>query len=163
MNVQKKCRRIESFAEILKSELPSLALIKRRFGEDFIQAYIEGWIINLREFVNVGKKMTDEQTQETAMLIVQEYYNLNISDINFIFKNAKLGRYGKIYDRLDGQLILEWFDKHFAQRCTEAANISMNEYDNSDNHERSSRQIEIKNLITKSKVEYEKTKFRNIT
>ena len=71
--------------------------------------------------------MTDVQTQETAMLIVDSFHALTIADINLIFKNAKMGKYGKIYDRLDGQLILSWFDKHFNERCAAAAEISIRE------------------------------------
>ena len=128
--IQKQCNSIDTVNGILKAELPTIVSIKRKFGIDFIQAYIEGWIVNIREFINVGKKMTDQQTQETAMLIVNEYYNLNLADINYIFKNAKLGRYGKYYDRLDGQVILSWFDEHFRNRCMVAADESVREADN---------------------------------
>lgn len=71
--------------------------------------------------------MTDEQTSETALLIAETYPSLNIADINLIFRNAKLGRYGKIYDRLDGQIILEWFDRYFDERCNAAAEQSIQE------------------------------------
>lgn len=83
-------------------------------------------------FINVGKAMTDEQTFETAMLVVQEFPNLNIADINLIFKNAKMGRYGKQYDRLDGQLILQWFELYFDERCEEAAENSIREAESMD-------------------------------
>ncbi len=73
--------------------------------------------------------MNDVQTIETAYLIVETYYSINIADINLIFKRAKLGRYGTTYDRLDGQVILSWFEKHFNERCESAANMSMRESD----------------------------------
>jgi hypothetical protein len=161
----KRCRKINTVAEILKSDLPTVASIKKTYGEDFIQAYIEGWIVNLREFVNVGKKMTDEQTSETSILVVDEYYNLNLADINFIFKNAKIGNYGQIYGRLDGQIILTWFDDHFNKRCSVAADESIQESEKykGDDFERTSKQIAIKELTDKAKVVIEKYKFNNIT
>lgn len=125
--IQNNCSNIDTIEKSLKSNLPTISLIKKEFGSDFIQAYIEGWIVNIREFVNVGKKMTDIQTQETASIIVREYYNLNISDINLIFRNAKLGLYGKIYDRLDGMIILDWFEQFFNKRCSIAAEQSIQE------------------------------------
>jgi hypothetical protein len=145
--------------------MPSIVSIKKNFGEDFIQAYIEGWIINVREFINVGKKMTDEQTQETAMLIVDEYYNLNLADINFIFKNAKLGKYGKYYDRLDGQIILSWFEEHLNNRCIAAADESIREADSfkSDSFERTSGTIKLSNFVKNMNAQYEKKNFKNIT
>jgi hypothetical protein len=127
--VQKQLREIDNVSAALDAGTPSLVKIKKTFGEDFTQAYIEGWIVNLREFLNLGRKMTDEQTQETAMMIVDEYYNLTIADINIIFKRAKLGRWGQIYDRLDGQVILSWFDKYFQERCRTAADKSVLEAD----------------------------------
>lgn len=123
------CRYMNDCPAVLNSNLPTLGEINRRFGFDFTQAYIEGWIINLREFINVGKKMTDQQTQDTAILILDNYSSLKISDINLIFKRAKLGKFGGLYDRLDGQLILSWFEQYFNERCEAAANISMREAD----------------------------------
>jgi hypothetical protein len=127
--IQKQLRKIDNVSAALQAGTPSIAKIKKTYGEDFIQAYIEGWIVNLREFLNIGRKMTDEQTQETAMMIVDEYYNLTIADINIIFKRAKLGQWGQIYDRLDGQIILSWFDKYFQERCRVAADESISEAD----------------------------------
>jgi hypothetical protein len=127
--VQKQLRKIDSIALAIQSNTPSLALVSKKFGYDFTQAYIEGWIVNLRDFLNVGKKMTDQQTQETAMIILDEFYNITIADINLIFKKAKLGHWGQIYDRLDGQVILSWFDKYFNQRCMAAADMSVMEAD----------------------------------
>lgn len=141
--------------------MPSIVSLKMNFGTDFIQAYIEGWVVNIREFINVGKKMTDEQTQETAMLIVDEYYNLNLADINFIFKNAKLGKYGKYYDRLDGQIILSWFEEHFNNRCMVAADESILEADKfkNDPFERTCGTIALNTFTKKIETIIEKSKF----
>ena len=164
LKVNRICRKVDSIPEILKSDLPSLAQIKKRFDSDFVQAYIEGWIVNIREFINVGKKMTDEQTEETAMFIVDEYYNLNLADISYIFKNAKIGKYGKIYDRLDGQIILSWFEEHFSKRCSAAADASIMEAENykDDPFQRTSGTIKIQNFIKQIEVNNEKKKFNNI-
>ncbi|MDD4971921.1 MAG: hypothetical protein PHT07_21045 [Paludibacter sp.] len=151
--VNKLCRKIDDYPAILEAKLPTLASVKKRYGFDFIQAYIEGWIVNLREFINVGKKMTDLQCQETAMLIIEEYPSLTIADINLIFKKAKLGKYGSMYDRLDGQMILSWFEKHFDERCAAAANLSMREADRFKKYLRTESFEQITNL-------YEKKKFK---
>jgi hypothetical protein len=127
--IQKQLRKIDNIPAAIEIKTPSIASISKKFGEDFTQAYIEGWIVNLRDFLNVGKKMTDQQTQETAIMIVDEYYNLTIADINIIFKRAKLGQWGQIYDRMDGQIILSWFYKYFQERCKAAADKSILEAD----------------------------------
>jgi len=127
--VQRRFDNHNSPLACLNSKTSTIGEIKRSFGTDFIEAYIEGWIINLRMFLSVGKAMTDDQTHETAMMIVSMHPNLNIADINLIFKNIKSGRAGKIYDRLDGNVLLEIFDKYFDERCEEAAQQSMREAD----------------------------------
>lgn len=127
--VNKICRKINDYSAVLSSGLPTIGSIKKIYGYDFTQAYIEGWIVNLRDFINVGKKMNDNQCYETAYLILETYPFLSIADINLIFKKAKLGKYGSMYDRLDGQMILSWFELHFSERCEAASNLSMREAD----------------------------------
>lgn len=126
---QRKLATCNNELACIDSRTPSIIEIKKAFGQDCIQAYIESWIVNLRLFFNVGRAMTDDQTFETAMLIVDTFPQLNIADINLIFKNAKLGRWGKIYDRLDGNIILEWFERYFDDRCEAAAERSVREAD----------------------------------
>lgn len=122
-----KCRTVNSYVDVFKCGMPSLWDVEKAYGYEFLQAYIEGWIVNLREFVNIGKKMTDSQTFETAMIILQDYKFLTIADINLIFKRAKSGYFGALYDRLDGQIILGWFHKYFSERCDAAEEESIND------------------------------------
>ena len=125
--VQKKCRRVATLQQAISMDMPSLAIINKQFGDDFIQAYIEGWIVNLREFLNIGRKMTDAQTQDTAILIIDQFYNITIADVDLIFKKVKLGHFGQIYDRLDGQVILSWFNDYYGKRCDAFAEKSIQE------------------------------------
>ena len=125
--VQVACRAVNSYPAVFSANTPALIEIEQAYGYDCLQAYLEGWLVNLREFVNVGKKMTDAQTFETAMIILQDYKSLTIADINLLFKRAKSGYYGNLYDRLDGQIILGWFRRYFSERCGAAEEESINE------------------------------------
>lgn len=144
--VQVACRSINSYPAVFSSNTPALIDIEKAYGYDCLQAYLEGWIVNLREFVNVGKRMTDTQTFETAMIILQDYKCLTIADINLLFKRAKSGYYGNLYDRLDGQIILGWFRRYFAERCNAAEEESISEASRykSDPYERTSGRIDAK-------------------
>jgi hypothetical protein len=122
-----KCTSINSHLAACDSNLPTLGQIKKATGSETAQAYIEMWIINLLNFVNVGKTMNDDQVFETAMMILAEYPFLNIADINLVFKMAKLGKMGQFYDRLDGQVILSWFETYLSQRSAASAERSINE------------------------------------
>ena len=125
--VIRNCRHINTTIAAIDSGFPSLALLKRNIGEDSVQAYIEMWIINLLCFVNIGKSMSDTQVFETSSFIIYEYSSMNISDVNLVFKMGKMGKFGKIYDRIDGQIIISWFEEYFKSRCSDAANRSINE------------------------------------
>ena len=67
--VQVACRAVNSYSAVFSANTPALIEIEQAYGYDCLRAYLEGWLVTLREFVNVGKKMTDAQTCETAMII----------------------------------------------------------------------------------------------
>lgn len=153
-NVQKSLKKINDIPAALEARTPSIATINKKFGEDFIQAYIEGWIVNLCDFVNIGKRMSDSQVHETAIMIVDEYYNLTIADINLIFKKAKLGHFGQFYDRLDGQVILLWFGRYFSERCRSSADKSIREADSLKNYDNKRFSEGIKEKEHKLKIQF---------
>ena len=113
----------------IDTQAPTIKQVEMAYGYDFVQAYIESWIVNLRMFFNVGRAMTDAQTFETAMLIVDTFPCLNMADINLVFKKAKSGYFGQIYDRIDGNVIMGWFHRYFDERCERAAERSQREAD----------------------------------
>lgn len=142
-------RKVSTELACIDSKSPTIMDVERAFGPDVVQAYIESWIVNLRLFFNVGKGMNDTQTMETAMLIVDAFPHLNIADINLVCKRAKQGYYGQIYDRLDGNVIIGWFNRYFDDRCERAA-------------ERSQREAEQFNMNIKDTPERIEKEIRNI-
>lgn len=104
-----------------------MGTVKKVYGDDFAQAYIETWIVNISEFVNIGKNMNENQIYETAQMILDSYPYFTLADINLIFKKAKKGDFGQIYDRLDGQIIFSWFTKYDQLRCSEAEEQSISQ------------------------------------
>ena len=65
-------------------------------------------ILDLQKFFNTKIKLDEDQILDLSEMIVAEYLHLSIFDLAFCFKQGKLGRYGKIYDRLDGGILLGW-------------------------------------------------------
>ena len=60
--------------------------------------------------------MNDIQMAQTADLILEEYYYLNIEDFKLCFNMAKSGKFGKVYDRIDGQVIMDWLSTYLNMR-----------------------------------------------
>lgn len=125
-----KCLRLFSKtntpALAIKSQAPTLASIRKNYSEDFMIAYIAVWIVNLNDFVNANRKMNPEQMEETAFMIYQEYYYMNLADINLVFRKIKKGEFGQLFAELDGVKILGWFEKYNNERMSIAAENEMN-------------------------------------
>ncbi len=62
-------------------------------------------LIQFQNFYNCKSKMEKVQLEETAYMIVQNFRHLNYYDIGMCLKQAKL--HTKVYDRIDGGMILE--------------------------------------------------------
>lgn len=128
-----KCLRVfqkeNTPALTLKSTAPTLASIRREYSEDFQIAYVSVWIVNLNDFVNALRKMSPEQIEETATIIVQEYPYLNLADINLVFRRIKKGEFGQLFAEIDGMKVLSWFEQYARERMRTAADISMSQAD----------------------------------
>ena len=62
--------------------------------------------IKFQDFYNCKTKMSKEQLEETAYIIVNEHRGINFIDVAMCLKLAKTKE--KIYDRIDGGMILGW-------------------------------------------------------
>lgn len=70
-------------------------------------------IIDLMGFFNVKYSMDKDMIEDVVEMLITEYRNLTIFDVALCFREVKVGRYGKIYDRLDGGMIMEFFIKYY--------------------------------------------------
>ena len=74
--------------------------------------------------------MKDSQIDQTAEMIIDEFPSMKIADILFLFKKAKNGEFGQIYEGLDGLKILTWFRQVWNERLDVAEFQSDNEHIN---------------------------------
>jgi len=72
--------------------------------------------------------MSDIQAAMTVDLIIEEYPYLKLDDLKLCFKNAMKMKYGNIYNRIDGQVIMSWFRAYNKERCAVADNQSWNNH-----------------------------------
>lgn len=76
----------------------------------------------VRDFFNVGKNLTNSQITITAELIMLQYWHLKIEDIKYCFRQAMMRE--KLFDRLDGNIILGWLEQYSCERAEVAATLS---------------------------------------
>jgi len=96
----------------------SLAKLRKEYDEPTVLAYLNSWILNFNDFVSGkdDKQMTEFQIEETALLIIDNYYYFTIPDIYLVFSNLKKGKYGKVFGELNGVLILRAFSSYSTER-----------------------------------------------
>jgi len=111
--------------EAMNSPNPEIAKIKKSNGMDAALAILAEIIRNGLKFFNVGKGMDAEQVLLTAGLILEDYYFLKPDDIAVVFRLAGKGRFGRIYDRIDSAIILEWVGEYCHDRFSEGANMTL--------------------------------------
>ena len=116
--------RPKNIQETFNGSSPSLATLKK-YQSEMVAALILCKIIKqTASFFNVGGAINDQQIQETAVLIMDTYHFLNITDFVLCFKMAKQGKFGKLFDRLDGAIVLGWLEEYNELRLIEAQNNS---------------------------------------
>jgi|TARA_R110000751_G_scaffold78796_1_gene159014 hypothetical protein len=108
-------------------------------------------LIQFQNFYGCKSKMEKTQLEEVSYLIIQQFRHLNYYDLAMCLKLAKLNE--KIYDRIDGGMILEWLTKYEKQRtdmivCEREKQKAQNNAEWSGLGERSS-EISIKDFFKK--------------
>jgi hypothetical protein len=83
--------------------------ILKAFGEHLTVRAYSGAIIMSTEFFNTGHQMSEMQAIQTASLLIEQYPVETFEDLLLCMKNAKIGKYGKVFNRVDGLIIFEWF------------------------------------------------------
>lgn len=116
---------VKTVEQALETKTPSLGQMIVKYGVEKVEPYIKVWLINLNETLNLKRPLKEHQIDECAYLIVDGYRNITIADINIIFKRAKMGEYGELFESLSVDKILRWFKNYFNDRCNTAEAISI--------------------------------------
>ena len=114
--------------DVLDSGHPALATVQKEAGLAKARAVVAYLIAETLEFFNSGNDMNDRQVAVTVDLILEEYPYMQPDDLKLCFRRAMKGRYGKLYNRIDGQIIMGWLREYNRERCTVASEQSYNEH-----------------------------------
>ena len=113
----------KTLEDALISKTPTLATFQKRTSEIHVMAVMTLLVNDLINFFAVSKTIGDTQLADTVKMLVEDFYYLNIEDFKLCFSNAKKGRYGKVYDRVDGSMIYEWVDTYARGRMSVAMEL----------------------------------------
>ncbi len=116
VNCMKLYRDVNTLPVAVKCETYSLATINKMFSREIAVEYLKLWIIDLNEYMNMSRSMTEMQIEQTAILLYDEYYYLNLSEMNLVFTKIKKGAYGDLYNLLNGAKIMSCFALYNEER-----------------------------------------------
>lgn len=118
----------KTIEDVFLSSEPAIGTITRKLGETKSRAAVVLLLADALEFFNATETMSDIQVAMTVDLIMEEYPYFKMDDLKLCFKNAMKMKYGRIYNRIDGQVIMSWFRDYNKERCAAADNQSWNEH-----------------------------------
>lgn len=104
-----------------------MAGIARQDGKAVARAVVGKLVADVVKFFNVGKTMSAQQIATTTDLILEEFPHLKPVDIHLCFSMAKKGKFGPVYDRVDGQVIIGWLSEYDWMRQDEATRLNDNQ------------------------------------
>ncbi|UVQ95081.1 hypothetical protein NXW23_11670 [Bacteroides caccae] len=123
-----KMLRPKTIEDVFLSSEPAIGTITRILGETKSRAAVVLLLADALEFFNATETMSDVQVAITVDLIMEEYPYFKMDDLKLCFKNAMKMKYGRIYNRIDGQVIMSWLREYNKERCTAADTQSWNEH-----------------------------------
>lgn len=116
---------------MVAAQTPAIAKIKNEVSLDDTRALLSIAICEVCDFFNVGKNMNDAQIALTVDLIIEQFWYFKLEEIKYCFRRAMMRE--KLFDRLDGNIILGWLREYDAERTEEAMRISEQEALQSEN------------------------------
>lgn len=87
--------------------LPML-LELRRENEEELTDTLQLMVIDVVKWHKTSEVMTTEQIFQTAWMIMDTFRGLTLEDIALCFYQAKNAKFGEVYNRVDGSVIINW-------------------------------------------------------
>ena len=90
----------------LMGTAPSIANAQRIYGIAQLRMWIVAIINDIAQFAGVGDKLSIDQAQETADIIMTEHRNLRLTELHLFAWKMKSGCYGEFFGNVDPMHIL---------------------------------------------------------
>lgn len=112
-----------------------------------VYAIIERLLAGLAMSLNVGKNLEPHQLSGLAKKIYAKYYYLSFDELMYVFDKGSSGGYGKIYDRVDEEIIFTWLEKFDTDERINIAQRSTSEEIESQKEQREAEEKFLANLL----------------
>ena len=115
--------------DVFNAPSPSVAYLAKAYDDVFVNALMYTWFEEFVSFYSTNGTMSPLQIRATIDLVREEYPHYKPEDFKLFFKMAWKGYFGKVYGRIDGEVIMDWLRQYDIRRDTEAQNESIREAD----------------------------------
>lgn len=122
--LSKLFRKVNTALQAIDQGGSSLFKLKKDVGEKKVLALIKLYLIDLNDLFNLKRPLSERMIEEIADEVINEFGHLNMADIHLIFKRAKHGENGDMYETLNVPKVITWFTNYFAERCDAAGDRS---------------------------------------
>lgn len=92
--------------KVYEGNTPSIGLVRQTYGANTAEAWVEIQLNELSEFAGCKGKLDNDQTEQTARMILQTYGHLTIAQLMLFFQKFKRCEYGKFYGAVDPMVIM---------------------------------------------------------
>ena len=100
-------------------DAPSLAIMRKTYGDDFPATWLLAHIFDLVAFSNSQGTLNESQAEFLAEAIANEYYFLKASELILFFYRFKTGAYGHFYGVVDPMMIMQGLKQFMKERAVE--------------------------------------------
>lgn len=115
--IQRKLRELGTdYADASRYDYPTIGELREAYGGEVVHAWMCVMVENLNDFCGVKQKMTDEQKEEVAHILMCECVRLNIAEVALFFDKVKRGEFGEYYGILDTVRTMKILKSFMAER-----------------------------------------------
>ena len=110
-------RGIQTINDAMRNNSPCLVtmradVVKRGGDPALVDNVLKLMIAKTARSFNLTRNIEPAQIEVLVEDLQTEYYWLKLSEVFFVLKQARMGRNGKTYERLDQPTIMGWFDEY---------------------------------------------------
>ncbi|WP_460639477.1 hypothetical protein [Larkinella harenae] len=91
--------------------------IRASIGQPMVLKLVCAIIKRFDDSLNTSERMTPLQVFEAGQLWIDSYPTESLKDLILCLKRAKTGQYGKIFNRVDVQVLSEFFGKYLQEKA----------------------------------------------
>jgi hypothetical protein len=121
-------RAIQSVKDAMLNSSPSLIAMEKK-DKTLTENILKLMIAKTARSFNLTRNIEPAQIVDLVTDLKQDFYFLKLSEVFFVLKEARMGKMGKLYERIDQPTIITWFYEYVDKRMEIAEEESLRQHD----------------------------------